>query len=93
MIAAGMTVIAVVWNVRGTLLLVNIVSIAIASTPIFAAFGPDRLNTWVADPPYVFLPSVLVPAAVFGHALTWRKLAIETGGSVTLKRRARSSVG
>ena len=68
----------IAWNVLGTLLLVNIVSIAVASTPMFAAFGPDRLNTWVADAPYVFLPAVLVPAAVFGHALTWRKLAGST---------------
>jgi hypothetical protein len=63
------------WNVVGTLLLINIIAIAVASTPTFAAFGPDRLNTWVADAPYVFLPTVLVPAAVFGHALTWRKLS------------------
>jgi hypothetical protein len=68
--------IVVAWNVIGTLLLINIVTIAIASTPVFAAFGPDRLNTWVADPPYVFLPTILVPAAAFGHALTWRKLAL-----------------
>jgi uncharacterized membrane protein YwzB len=65
------------WNMLGTLLLLNIVTIAVASLPVFAAFGPDRLNTWVAEPPYVFLPTVLVPAAVFGHALTWRKLAME----------------
>jgi hypothetical protein len=65
----------VAWNLLGTLLLVNIVSIAIASLPTFAAFGPDQLNTWVADPPYVWLPGVLVPAALFGHILTWRKLA------------------
>ena len=68
------------WNLLGTLLLINIVTIAIVSLPIFAAFGPDRVNTWVADPPYVFLPTVLVPAAVFGHALTWRKLALSTIG-------------
>ncbi|HKV98947.1 MAG TPA: hypothetical protein VJN96_03935 [Vicinamibacterales bacterium] len=65
----------VAWNLLGSLLLVNIVSIAVASLPTFAAFGPDRLNTWVADPPYVWLPGVLVPAALFGHLLTWRKLA------------------
>jgi hypothetical protein len=64
------------WNLLGTLLLINILTIAILSLPIFAAFGPDHLNTWVADVPYVFLPTVLVPAAVFGHALTWRKLAL-----------------
>ena len=81
------------WNILGTLLLVNIVSIAIASTPMFAAFGPDRLNTWIADPPYVFLPAVLVPAAAFGHALTWRKLVMEAGRSVTLDQRVRRSSG
>ncbi len=63
------------WNLVGTLLLANIVSIAVASLPTFAAFGPDRLNTWVAEPPYIWLPGVLVPAALFGHILTWRKLA------------------
>jgi hypothetical protein len=66
--------VVIAWNVIGTLLLTNIVTIA----PVFAAFGPERLNTWVADPPYVLLPGVLVPAAVFGHALTWRKLAMHT---------------
>lgn len=70
------------WNLLGTVLLINIVSIAVASLPIFAAFGPDRLNTWVADPPYVWLPGVLVPAALFGHILTWRKLARTSGENV-----------
>jgi hypothetical protein len=70
--------VVIAWNVIGTLLLINIVTIAVASTPVFAAFGPERLNTWVADPPYVLLPGGLVPAAVFGHALTWRKLAMNT---------------
>lgn len=65
----------VLWNLVGSVLLANIVAIAVASLPTFAAFGPDRLNTWVADPPYVWLPGVLVPAALFGHILTWRKLA------------------
>jgi len=65
------------WNAIGTLTLINIVGVAIAATPVFAAFGPDHLNTWVADVPYVFLPTILVPAAAFGHALTWRKLAME----------------
>jgi hypothetical protein len=71
--------IVIAWNLLGTLLLANIVTVAIASMPMFAAFGADRLNTWVADPPYVFLPTVLVPAAVFGHMLVWRKLAMRSG--------------
>jgi hypothetical protein len=62
------------WNLLGTILLVNIVVIAAASTPVFAAFGPDRLNTWIAQAPYIWLPGVLVPSAAFGHLLVWRKL-------------------
>lgn len=62
------------WNALGSLLLLTIVGIAIASTPTFAAFGSDRLNTWIADPPFVWLPGLLVPAALFGHLLLWRRL-------------------
>ncbi len=65
----------VLWNTVGTLLLANIVAIAVASMPMVAAFGPDRLNTWIADPPYIWLPGVLVPSALLGHLLLWRKLA------------------
>jgi hypothetical protein len=65
----------VAWNLLGSLLLANIVSIAVASLPAFAAFGPDRLNTWVANPRYIWLPGVLVPAALFGHIVAWRKIA------------------
>jgi hypothetical protein len=32
------------------------------------------LNTFVADPPFVWLPAVLVTAALMGHILVWRKL-------------------
>jgi len=63
-----------VWNLLGLALLLNVVIVAIASLPVFAAFGPDRLNTWVADAPFVWLPGVLVPAALFGHVLTFRRL-------------------
>lgn len=62
------------WNLLGIALLVNVVVVAVVSLPVFAAFGPDRLNTWVADAPYVWLPGVLVPAALFGHIVTFRKL-------------------
>jgi len=78
----------VIWNLIGTLLLANIVSIAVASLPVFAAFGPDRLNTWIAYPPYIWLPGVLVPAALFGHILTWRKLARTSDGGPRTRRTA-----
>lgn len=67
-----------VWNIAGFCLLVNIVSIAVASLPVFRAFGDDRVNVWIAYPPYVWLPGVLVPAALLGHLLVWRKLRSES---------------
>lgn len=66
--------IAVAWNVMGALLLANILVIAVLSTPIFEAFGPDRLNTWVAHPPYVWLPAMMVVCAITGHLVIARKL-------------------
>jgi hypothetical protein len=62
------------WNVMGTLLLVNILAIAMLSTPLVAAFGPARLNTWVAYPPYVWLPTMMVVCAITGHLVIFRKL-------------------
>jgi len=64
------------WNALGTLLLVVIVTIAVASVPAFAAFGhePSRLNTWVAYFPFVWLPAGLVSGAVLGHVLLWRRM-------------------
>lgn len=57
------------WNVLGSTLLVIIVGIAVASTPLFGAFGTDaaHLNTWIAHVPYVWLPTVCVMGALAGH--------------------------
>jgi hypothetical protein len=65
------------WNVLGTLLLVNIVLIAVSSTPLFKAFGdtPERVNSWILYPPFVWLPAVLVGSALLGHLLLFRRLA------------------
>lgn len=65
---------AMAWNILGTLLLVNIIAVAAASTPLVAAFGPDALNTFVAYPPFVWLPAILVLAAVTGHLLIARAI-------------------
>jgi hypothetical protein len=64
------------WNVLGTLLLANIMVIAIASLPMFHHFGPDHLNVWVAEPPFVWLPAVMVLTALAGHLLIFRKLRV-----------------
>jgi hypothetical protein len=67
------------WNILGLVLLVNIVVVAILSTPRFAVFGPDRLNVFVTYPPFVWLPTVLVLAALAGHLIIFR--ALSQGGS------------
>jgi uncharacterized protein (TIGR03435 family) len=64
------------WNIAGLLLLVNIVIVAILSTPRFAAFGPDHLNVFVTYAPFVWLPAVLVLAALAGHLIVFRALAL-----------------
>ncbi|MEW6323510.1 MAG: hypothetical protein AB1635_20765 [Acidobacteriota bacterium] len=63
------------WNVLGLALLVNIVTVAVVSTPRFQYFGPDRLNVWVTWPPYVLLPTVMVLAAWAGHLVIIRALS------------------
>lgn len=67
------------WAVLSSALLAVIVVVAVASTPLFAAFGstPDRLNTWVGWFPFAWLPGVLVPAALFGQLVVFRRLAAD----------------
>ncbi len=63
------------WNIFGMLSLVNILFIAMTSFPNkMRLFMGEPDNTWVAQPPYVFLPGILVFAAIFGHAILTRKL-------------------
>ena len=69
------------WNLLGVALLVNIVVIAVVSTPRFRWFGDDRLNTFVTYPPFVWLPAVLVMAALIGHILVGRRLSLERRAS------------
>jgi hypothetical protein len=64
------------WNVLGFALLVAIIVIAVVSTPPIHAFGSDpaHLNTWVALFPFVWLPAILVGAALLGHVVLLRAL-------------------
>ena len=66
------------WNVIGLILLANILTVAVLSMPMFARFGstPDRLNTFVAEPPYILLPTVLVLTAWAGHLIVFRALSL-----------------
>jgi hypothetical protein len=64
------------WNLLGFVLLVNVVAVAIVSTPAFGWFGPERFSTFVTYFPFVWLPAVLVLAALMGHILVWRSLRL-----------------
>ncbi len=63
------------WNVLGTVLLVTVVTIAILSFP--QPFGLFTTKTRiVAYFPWVWLPTFLVPLALLGHLLVFRRLAL-----------------
>ena len=55
------------------MLLTVILALALASTPMIHAFGQDprRLNTFVAHVPFVWLPAVLVLAALLRSSNRW----------------------
>jgi hypothetical protein len=74
-------VLVLAWNVLGSVLLAVIVGIAIASLPWILAFGPHHINDFVLYFPYVWLPTVLVPAALFGHIVVFRRLLAERGAT------------
>lgn len=64
-----------VWNLAGLALLATIVTVAILSAPFpFRQFHNEPANTFVAHFPFVWLPAVLVQAALFGHLLVFRWL-------------------
>ena len=62
------------WNILGFALLLNVIIVAIVSTPIFRMFGDDQLNVFVTYTPFVWLPTVMVLAALAGHLLVFRAL-------------------
>ena len=66
----------VAWNALGSILLLNIIVIAVRSTPMIHAYGVEHMNTWVASAPFVWLPGILVQAALLGHLLLWRRLQL-----------------
>jgi hypothetical protein len=64
------------WNVLGSVLLAVILTVAVLASPLIRAFGDDpaHVNSFVAHFPFVWLPSVLVASAVFGHVVIFRAL-------------------
>jgi hypothetical protein len=64
------------WNLWGIWCLAVIFAVAVTTSPVVRLFGDDprNLNTWVLFFPYVWLPVVLVTAAIAGHAIVTRAL-------------------
>jgi hypothetical protein len=63
----------ILWNLVGLGLVLTVVGTAIVSMPTpFQQLKPD--NTWIAFPPYVWLPTVLVMVALCLHGWSLRKL-------------------
>jgi hypothetical protein len=68
------------WNGMGIVLLLNIVTIAVLSTPVpFRMFTGEPANVWITRAPWVWLPMVFVLGAIVGHILVARRLRIEAG--------------
>jgi hypothetical protein len=66
----------IAWNIIGLALLVNIVTIAVLSTPApIRYFMNDPANRLPSMFPYVWLPTFLVQAALFGHLLVFRAIS------------------
>jgi hypothetical protein len=80
LVAAGTggRVLVTIWNLMGLALLVNVVTVAILATPRFRYFGDEHLNVWVLDPPFVWLPAVMVLAALAGHLVIFRALSMSS---------------
>ncbi len=61
------------WNTLGLLLLIWVAGVAFLSMPTpHQQLTPD--NVWVAWFPFVWLPTVIVVSALFGHLVIYRKL-------------------
>lgn len=67
--------VAVVWNIVGLALVMNIVIISILSAPVpFRTFLNEPANTLVTTFPVAFLPLVLVPLAYMLHFFSLRQV-------------------
>ncbi|QOI96568.1 MAG: hypothetical protein HRU69_03270 [Flammeovirgaceae bacterium] len=77
---SGNKKVMIVWNIVCLGLLINIVTIAILSTPTFLrVFMNEPANTIVTVFPFIFLPAFLVPLAYGLHFLSLRKLMMKPG--------------
>lgn len=63
------------WNTLGVVLLLNILILALVSAPTpIRVFMNEPANVWVTRAPWIWLPAVMVLAAIMGHVLVYRRL-------------------
>ncbi|TAE30319.1 MAG: hypothetical protein EAZ92_04955 [Candidatus Kapaibacterium sp.] len=63
----------IAWNWVSLAILLNIVVVAVVSTPVpFRVFMNEPANTVILSFPFVWLPTVVVPIAVLGHIASLR---------------------
>ena len=83
-----------VWNVAGSLLLANILVVALLSAPTpFRVFHNEPANVWITQAPWVWLPAVDVLAAVLGHVLVYRRLRHEARNAARTRIAATPTLG
>jgi|ERR1700761_3619707 len=65
------------WNIACLLLLANIVVLAVLSAPFpFQKFAFDQPNLAILYFPFIWLPGFIVPAVLFAHLVSLRRLII-----------------
>jgi hypothetical protein len=72
----------IVWNILALALLTNIVTIAILSFPTpFQRLGVAQPNVGVTYFPFIWLPTIIVPAVLFAHLAALWQLVRARGAS------------
>ena len=70
--------VVMLWNLMGFALLLNVLTVAILSTPTpLRVFMNEPANVWITRAPFVWLVAVLVPTALAGHVVIFRRLRLE----------------
>ncbi|HEU4453291.1 MAG TPA: hypothetical protein VFR81_09535 [Longimicrobium sp.] len=72
------------WNVVGALLLANVVTVAMLAAPTpMRVFTDGPANVWITAFPWIWLPTMMVPAAILGHILVFRRLRLDRAAEAT----------
>ena len=68
------------WNWLSALLLLNVMVISLLSAPEpLRVFHTQPANTWITAAPWVWVPTVMVAAAMLGHIVLFRRLRLHAG--------------